>query len=381
MRRARSTGWRFWVVVAAVAVLVGGFASGWPTRVEGYDAPLVVWQAGWGNGPGQVGWAEGKDGNRYGPRALAIGPQGKMAVLDACNRRLQVVSGPSGSTEPASSRGSAGSLARVLSLDADTYDDVVWVSDGSLRLSDSGRGRVVWLDPEGQVRAEKVTRPEEVQVYLIEGLVARADVLYLQEVGWSGTGFFRRVSFLRGEGREGGTLASLEVQTSGTRGGEGVASEGVRGLALAPDGCLYLDLQTEDAFSRRVRILTPALRPWKDVVLKATGYLGQGWLVGVDSQGCLYYVLAGQEGELGLHKFNLEGRELAVLPLPVSEFARLSKWVRVDLHGNIYYMRASQEGLVVEVHKLTRTWKWRWRGERREDAGGGKAARVRSQLQ
>ncbi|HHY93974.1 MAG TPA: hypothetical protein GX513_03025, partial [Firmicutes bacterium] len=96
MRRARSTGWRFWVVVAAVAVLVGGFASGWPTRVEGYDAPLVVWQAGWGNGPGQVGWAEGKDGNRYGPRALAIGPQGKMAVLDACNRRLQVVSGPSG---------------------------------------------------------------------------------------------------------------------------------------------------------------------------------------------------------------------------------------------------------------------------------------------
>ncbi len=50
----------------------------------------------WGTGPGQVGLSTPTEGLARGPEALAVAPDGRMAVLDSVNRRI-VVLAPDGS--------------------------------------------------------------------------------------------------------------------------------------------------------------------------------------------------------------------------------------------------------------------------------------------
>jgi hypothetical protein len=42
----------------------------------------------WGNGPGQLGLAKATEGLTRGPEALAVAPDGRVAILDSVNRRL-----------------------------------------------------------------------------------------------------------------------------------------------------------------------------------------------------------------------------------------------------------------------------------------------------
>ena len=73
-----------------------------PTTVPGSDAALVVASASstaladgsllvtlpWGSGQGEVGLAQPVEGLTRGPEALAVAPDGRIAVLDSVNRRV-----------------------------------------------------------------------------------------------------------------------------------------------------------------------------------------------------------------------------------------------------------------------------------------------------
>jgi hypothetical protein len=54
--------------------------------LPGGDVPLVTLP--WGNGEGQVGLCRPTEGLTRGPEALAIAPDGRLAVLDSVNRRI-----------------------------------------------------------------------------------------------------------------------------------------------------------------------------------------------------------------------------------------------------------------------------------------------------
>jgi len=335
-------------VLLVLAVLVlGVLAAGAPERVSRYEHQ-VVWQAPWGRGEGQVAWAEGKDGNRYGPRSFALHPDGRILVLDTFNQRIVVLDG-------------RGQPAGTIGLDGMGYDDVSVSPAGTVYLADNVKGEVVWLDPSGKVDGREVMRPEGMDVYLIEELAAGQNSVFVQEAGWTPSGFFRRVTFLKGRGDSRGTLASVLVNVSGLREGtEGVISEAVRGTAVAPDGCLYLDVLCTDGFVRRVQVLSPRLEPFGELELRTGTFMGQGSLVGVDGKGCVYYLL--QTGDqAGVYRFDRKGQLAAVLDVPASGYARLKRPVRVSPQGDVYFLRAREEGLSLEAYRLRQGWRWRWR--------------------
>lgn len=57
-----------------------------PAVVSGGDVPLVTLP--WGSGEGQVGLCHPTEGLTRGPEALAVAPNGRLAVLDSVNRRI-----------------------------------------------------------------------------------------------------------------------------------------------------------------------------------------------------------------------------------------------------------------------------------------------------
>lgn len=60
--------------------------EGAPAAVPVGDAPLVTLP--WGSGEGQVGLCRPAEGLTRGPEALAVAPDGRIAVLDSVNRRI-----------------------------------------------------------------------------------------------------------------------------------------------------------------------------------------------------------------------------------------------------------------------------------------------------
>ncbi|MDI6893000.1 MAG: hypothetical protein AB1503_04670 [Bacillota bacterium] len=330
-----------------VALVAGVLVAGGPERFSRYEHQ-VVWQAPWGKEEGQVAWAEGKDGQRYGPRSFALHPDGRILVLDTFNQRILVLD-------------ERGQFSGTAGLDGMGYDDVAVSPAGTVCLADNVKGEVVWLDSSGAVTGREVMRPEGMDVYLIEELAAGQSSVFVQEAGWTPSGFFRRVTFLKGRGESRGTLASVLVNVSGVReGAEGVISEAVRGTAVAPDGCLYLDLLCTDGFMRRVQVLSPRLEPFGALELRTGTYMGQGSLVGVDGKGYLYYLLHTGE-RTGLYRFDRRGQLTEVLDIPASEYTRLKRPVRVSARGDVYFLRAREEGLSLESYRLHRAWRWRWR--------------------
>ncbi|MBC7340253.1 MAG: hypothetical protein H5U04_10430 [Firmicutes bacterium] len=335
------------VVLVLVALCAGVLAAGGPVRVVHYEH-RVIWQAPWGKEPGQVGWAEGKDGNRYGPRAFALRPGGGVLLLDTFNSRVLVLD-------------AQGRVAGTIPLDSTGYDDVAISPSGTIYLAENVKGEVVWLHDAAGVAGREVMRPEGMDVYLIEELAVAEKSVFVQEAGWTTSGFFRRVTYLKGRGEPRGTLASVLVSVSGVREeSEGVVSEAVRGTVVAPDGCLYLDVHSPDGFARRVQILSPRLEPWGQVELRTGTFMGQGSLVGVDGRGGMYYLLDGGEST-GLYRFDRNGQLAGVLDIPTSGPVRLKKFVRVSPRGDVYFLRAGEESLSLEAYVLRHLWRWRWR--------------------
>jgi len=335
------------VAVMLLALVAGVLAAGGPERAGRYEHG-VIWRAPWGKEAGQVGRAEGKDGQWYGPRSFALHPDGRILLLDTFNQRVLVLD-------------HNGELAATIPLDGMGYDDVAVSPGGTVYLADNVKGELVWLDAGGSVAGREAMRPEGVDVYLIEELAVGEKSVFVQEAGWTTTGFFRRVSFLKGRGEARRTLASVLVSVSGVREDtEGVISEAVRGTVVAPDGCLYLDLHSPDGFVRRVQVLSPRLEPWGQVELRTGTFIGEGSLVGVDGKGYLYYLLYGGE-PAGLHRFDRKGQLVQVLDIPTTGHARLKRFVRVSPRGDVYFLCAREEGLSLEVYRLRQVLRWRWR--------------------
>lgn len=342
--------WRrrgFTAAVLVLALSAGVLGAGRPVRVTGYEHALL-WRAPWGKEPGAVAWAQGKDGNRYGPRAFALRPDGGVLLLDTFNSRVLALD-------------AGGRVARIIPLDGDGYDDVAVSPGGTVYLADNVKGEVVWLDGAGAVAGREAMRPEGIDVYLIEGLAAGENSVFVQEAGWTTGGFFRRVTCLRGAGEPRGTLAQVLVRVSGEREESGgVVSEAVRAAVAAPDGCLYLDVHSPDGFTRRVQILSPRLEPLGAVEFRTGGFMGDGSLVGVDAKGAVYYLLGG-DGGTGLYRFDRKGRLAAVLDLPRPGPVRLREWVQVSPRGDVYFLRATEAGLSLEAYLARQRWQWRWR--------------------
>ena len=68
---------------AAVAV-----TPGMPTSNPAVSAGTVLATLPWGDGQGEVGLAEPGEGLARGPEAVAVAPDGRIAILDSVNRRL-----------------------------------------------------------------------------------------------------------------------------------------------------------------------------------------------------------------------------------------------------------------------------------------------------
>lgn len=115
----------------------------------------------WGDGPGQVGLVSRADEESRGPEALAVAPDGRVAVLDSVNGRLLLLT-PAGdplATAPldiAAPRFLAADNDRVLVLDADDSLRLLTYSWSGERLADVSVGpfdepvSALLVDPQGE---------------------------------------------------------------------------------------------------------------------------------------------------------------------------------------------------------------------------------------
>jgi hypothetical protein len=71
----------------AIAALGANATAGGPST-EGPSKGTVLASLTWGDGAGQVGLISSKEGLTRGPEALAVAPDGRIAILDSVNRRL-----------------------------------------------------------------------------------------------------------------------------------------------------------------------------------------------------------------------------------------------------------------------------------------------------
>ena len=116
-------------------------ADTWNHRVQKFDADgnfVTKW--------GAVGDAKGRidlePGSFWGPRAVAIGPDGSVYVTDTGNKRIQVFDADGGYLRSIGGEGSeAGQLREPVGLAVD--------AQGNLYVADAWNARVQKLDPEG----------------------------------------------------------------------------------------------------------------------------------------------------------------------------------------------------------------------------------------
>ncbi|RLB58125.1 MAG: hypothetical protein DRI34_05835 [Deltaproteobacteria bacterium] len=98
------------------------------------------WFAPWGNGPGQMGKRQPREGAPEGPMAFAVIDEHRSVVLDQVNQRLVFFSD--------------GRAARTVALDGDTYQDLQVDGQGRVWLVDRLAGRkLVLLDEDGKTLA------------------------------------------------------------------------------------------------------------------------------------------------------------------------------------------------------------------------------------
>ena len=98
--------------------------------------PGVVFTAGWGSAPGELGHDIPEEGAPEGPMSFVVDSRGRVFVLDQINRRVQIF-------EP-------GKPPRIIPLDRDTFQDLALRGDGGLALLDRLAGKeLVLLDDQG----------------------------------------------------------------------------------------------------------------------------------------------------------------------------------------------------------------------------------------
>ena len=113
----------------------------------------------WGDGDGQVGLERPTEGLTRGPEALAVAPDGRIAVLDSVNRRVMLLDAEG---EPTGAVAAPLAEPRFLAVD----DDLLYVLD-----CDADR-QLLTLDWDG-VTVDTVTLPELSDV--VTGLFATSD--------------------------------------------------------------------------------------------------------------------------------------------------------------------------------------------------------------
>ncbi|MHB0980017.1 MAG: hypothetical protein ACYC5Q_08125 [Thermoleophilia bacterium] len=131
-----------------------------PATLPAPSAGSTVLSLPWGEDPGEVGLADPEGGERRGPEAFTVAPDGRIAVLDSVNKRLVVVAPPGAPAVPIpldlrSPRFVAASSDLIHVLDADEdrlLKSFTW--DGRLvatRALNEGEGSVTALlvDPNG----------------------------------------------------------------------------------------------------------------------------------------------------------------------------------------------------------------------------------------
>lgn len=97
----------------------------------------VVARAAYGSGPNQIGISSPEEANPEGPMSFALGPDGKIYILDQVNARIQVFHG--------------GAPTETIPVPARTFVDIDRTPDGKLVLMDNLVKKAVYvLGPKGE---------------------------------------------------------------------------------------------------------------------------------------------------------------------------------------------------------------------------------------
>jgi hypothetical protein len=300
----------------------------------------------WGDGPGQVGLQSPGEGLRRGPEALAVAPDGPIAVLDSVNRRVLLLSatGEPGLTISLD-------LAEPRFLAATETTTYVLDCDSSHRILGWDRGGGVVLDQE-------LTFPSDPPV---TALLVRDNEPYVE----LGHDRLYPVNALSSSARHGApaddTLGQSLLLTASLTGRPCSASgrlvqarftpaQGVRMSLFAPDGTPAVDAPSQ--------ISLATTRKFEYLVSVDPGGSGRtdGLLVGAR-----LLSPAGKTGRTAAPKPSLlvariptdgSGRAAAAILLPESNFAYVGQPYTTGPDGNIYQPQASFEGYSIVVHDL-----------------------------
>lgn len=103
------------------------------------EAPGIVLQASWGQGPGQLGVSDPAEANPEAPMSLTVDPgTGEVLLLDQVNQRVQVFAGSS--------------LKHTIALPSGNAQDLALLPNGNIVVADRlVQGELIELDREGSV--------------------------------------------------------------------------------------------------------------------------------------------------------------------------------------------------------------------------------------
>ncbi|MEN9580366.1 MAG: hypothetical protein RJA70_3375 [Pseudomonadota bacterium] len=135
-----------------------------------------------GDKPGQVGIVEGNESEGEGPMSFAVRSDGKIAVLDQVNKRLQLFN--------------AGAVEKIIPLDSAFYQDVVFLDNETVVLMDKAKAQeLVVMNLEGDVKRRiKLSGPGVNEPAEAGRMYVRPDGVWVM--------FNQSIHFLDADGRE-----------------------------------------------------------------------------------------------------------------------------------------------------------------------------------
>lgn len=320
------------------------------TVQQGYSQE-VLFTAGWGEGPGQMGQRPGADGNLYGPRSLALGPGGRIYVADTYNRRVAVYD-----------RG--GNLAASINLEGDPpplVNDLAVGRDGRLFLADNAGQRILVYDAGGRPAGQlDLAGPGESDHWSIErAAVDAGGRLYVATRIIADETYQRQVSRLAVNSPEVSLVSATILRPDGslTVGGGSLIGDAVNTFAVAGSRSrIYAESGGAGPFQRVIRVYDPEGRRLREFRLAQDKPLGTISLIGADDRGAIYLGTRLGTPDAAVLRFDAHGRLVARLGIPPGQKVLSNVYARVDGEGAIYYLSPGLGGVAVARARPVASW-------------------------
>lgn len=342
--------------------------------VEYAEEPVL--RLAWGEGDMEVGLWPARDGRKYGPLSFALGPDGRLGVLDTVRQRLLLFD-PAGRLRQvwpvrlparAGAPGAAGPDHPLLPEGIPASGGpALWLTDlaltpgGGAVLVDAAGLRLIELAPDGSVRRSAPlpapTGPDGRPLVVVDRVaVDRLGTVYVSQTVVSEGAYERRLLRLEPDVGAAGLLGFALRPGGAVEGPEPAVP--VHSFAVDADGGVVVEApRAGDPFRRLVRRYDRTGRLLAEWVVESPQLLRSAEVLGRDRLGGLALLLNPGRPDGRLVRLDGTGEPGFARPFPWHAEYPMTVYGRMDTRGNLYVAAADAQGWHLLRLRLRTPWR------------------------